>query len=211
MSLFLEASVMLEFIRFLKLHSLAESQTLVRAEISLQNMRVNLKSRQGTHRAKFQDTDAKILLTQEDFALFYKSAKAKEAINALLSATSLKIRQIQNVRNFLITSILLENACRPAALFDLQISTLEEAFAKPVTDAKGNVQYVFPSFQDKTVASTGKPTYIVLSPVLKERLEAYLTNFRFSKETWNQRPIGDVFLKEDGSKMDTETVSMAYR
>lgn len=202
---------MIEFIRFLRLHNLAESQTLVRAELSLENMRVNLKSRQSTHRAKFQDNDAQILLTQEDFSLFYQSTKAKEAILALGTAESLKIRQIQNVRNFLITCILLENSCRPAALFDLQITTLEKAFAKPVQDAKGNTQYVFPSFQDKTVASTGQPTYIVLSPVLKERLEAYLTKFRHSKDIWNKRPIGDVFLKEDGSKMDTETISMGYR
>lgn len=211
LSLSLEASVMLEFIRFLRLHSLADSQTLVRAEVSLENMRINLKSRQSTHRARFQDKDAKILLTQEDFSLFYQSTKAKEAILALVAAKFLKIREIKNVRNFLMTCILLENSCRPAALFDLQISTLEKAFASPVTDAKGNTQYVFPSFHDKTVALTGRPTYIVLSPLLKKRLEAYLTKFRFSKERWNKQPIGDAFLKENGSKMDTETISMGYR
>lgn len=190
---------------------MADSQTLIRAELFLSNMRTNLKARQSVDRAKFQDEDAQILVTQEDFNMFYDSIKAKSAVLALETVPSLLIREIVNLRNFLIASIILENACRPAALYDFKVSTLEKAKAHPITDANGKERFAFPSFQDKTVSSTGKPTYIVLSPQLMERLLIYVRKFRGKIAARSNRDIGDVFLKEKGTKMNTENVSMAYR
>jgi hypothetical protein len=78
-------------------------------------MRCNLQARGGFHRAKFQEDDSKIIITER----------------ALSGEDQLTVREIINVRNFLIASLIIENSCCPAALYALSMTAMKKAHRSP--------------------------------------------------------------------------------
>ena len=66
------------------------------------------------------------------------------------------------------------------------------------------------SYYDKTVAVTGMPTYLVLGESLMKSMIKYVDHFRgiIMKDDVT---CDDVFLKEDGGKLDSENISACFR
>jgi hypothetical protein len=169
-------------------------------------MRANLRARHGFSKAKFQDEDSKVIVGEEDFNKFFRSTKARAAMAILQSKGPCTKREAANVRNMLMTTVIIENVCRPSALYRLTVKGLMAA--KKTKDGQA---FVLTALYDKNVASSGRPTYLVLPPSLKENLEVYCNSIRSILAEGSPGDLDDIFLKEDGSRMDSESISAGFR
>ena len=207
-----DVGFLLEFLRYLKTGNQVDKEIIMQAEIRLENMRRNLCKRRGVHKAKFQERDSQIHFTDDDLQNFFKSTKAAAARIALYTDTKLTVREIGNVRNYLLACIIVENCCRPAALFALSLSVFIKARGKPQQSMSQNTTYfVIVSFYDKTVAVTGLPNYLVLSEPLMDQLSRYVDKFRPQVARRNADAPDDLFLLEQGTRMDDAAISNGYR
>ena len=202
---------MIEFVSFLIREKLGPLEVLENAQTRLEKMRCNLQARGGFHRAKFQDADSKIIITEDDLKNFYASSKCTTAKQALGREDELTVREIINVRNFLISSVIIENSCRPAALYALSKTAIKKALKSPQRTETGVLFYSVPSFYDKTVAVSGLPTYLVLSKPLMGHMSKYISKFCPKIANRNPNSPDDMFLLENGQRMDSEAVSNSFR
>ena len=129
--LVIDASAYIEFIRYLKKGQAVSVEVLDAAEISMSNMRKNLKARVGAQKSMRADADSKVIISGEDLEQFYASAKCKAAEKLLEEGVpNIKIRDILNVRNYLIAALILENYCRPASIYRLNVASVKESKVK---------------------------------------------------------------------------------
>lgn len=208
-----DVGFLLEFLRFLKKENLLDKDVLMRAEVSLENMQSNLRARRGFHKAKFQDKDSEVHFTDQDLQNFFHSTKVKAAKKALhRGPEGLTIRDIINVRNYLLTVWMVENCCRPAALYAVSVADIQKARRTPRHSEKNQTTYfVVPSFYDKTVAVTGLPNYLVLSEPLMKDVLRYMDVLRPVIAGRNPTAPDDLFLLEDGTRMGDAAISAGYR
>lgn len=176
-------------------------------------MRINLQREAGHHKARFQDEDSKKIITERDLSLFYESQKAKQALTALKSKSikNLTVREACNVRNFLITSLLIENIARPAALYRLTCQDVQRAKEKLEFTEFGNGMYTMPAFYDKNVQKSGMPNYLVISEPLMGYLTRYVNVFRGILASRGREELNDLFLLEQGTRMDSDALSKGFR
>lgn len=204
---------LLEFIRFQKKENLVDPDVLMRAELSLENMQSNLRSRRGFHKAKFQEEDSQVHFTDQDLQNFFQSKLVKAAKDALQRpGKDLTLREIINVRNYLLVVWVVENCCRPAALYAVPVAAIRKARDNPRTsDSSQSTYFVIPSFYDKTVAVSGLPNYLVMSePLMKETLR-YVEELRPRLAMRNPMAPDDLFLLEHGARMNDAAISAGYR
>ena len=124
----LDAQAMLEFVKFLKMSKYVNNIHLTSAEISLSNMKRNLKARIGPDKSRAVDSDSKVIVTGRDLENFYSSARCTAAQDLLNNSTvKTKKRDICNLRNYLISSIIIDNYCRPCSLYSMSVTSLMEA------------------------------------------------------------------------------------
>ena len=202
---------MVEFVGFLIQEKAGELETLRTAQGRLERMRTNLQSRTGWHKAKFQDEDSKIIVTDEDLKLFYSSSRCTYAKTALGSGEELTVREIVNVRNFLIASLVIENSCRPAALYALSKKSIGKASKSPQVTEDGVMFFSVASFYDKNVNASGLPTYLVMSEPLMHHMSVFCKQFHSKLANRNPQHLEDLFLLENGLRMDSEAISNAFR
>ena len=94
----------------------------------MSNMRKNLKARVGAQKSMRADEDSKIIITGEDLEKFYASAKCQAAEKLLEEGVpNIRIRDILNVRNYLIAALIIENYCRPAVIYALNVKSVKES------------------------------------------------------------------------------------
>ena len=208
---FPDAGFLVEFVSFLIRDKLGDLDILQSAQTRLEKMRCNLQARGGFHRAKFQERDSKIFITDVDLENFFASSRPTSARKALAGNEDLTVRQIINVRNFLITSLIIENSCRPAALYALSRSSVKQAMKFPKMTESGVLYYSVASFYDKTVSSSGLPTYLVMSEPLMAHISVYAGRFWSDLAKRSPNSPDDLFLLEHGLRMDSESISNSFR
>ena len=121
---------MIEFIKFLRLKKLVSAEDLTAAEVSLSNMKRNLRNRVGIQRSQNVDEDSRIVVSGSDIANFYSSSRCKAAQDLLKKAecpNPCAKRKVTNMRNYLIANIIIDNYARPAALYSMSVTSVMKA------------------------------------------------------------------------------------
>lgn len=150
-----------EFIGYLRIQNLITRDLFDRCEGILARMQWNLTTNQGVNRAQFQEDEKDKLVSPKDLKSFQDSDLCKKAQHLLQSKPKLldvTMRDFTLVRNYLITSFIVEDMLRPCSLYRLPA----DQFIKPPPKPDSHGQYVYPLLYDKTVGATGKPHYLHL-------------------------------------------------
>ena len=204
-----EIGYFIEYLRFARRENIVPSQlvdtTVERLRMSQGNARRLAK---GEH-ASFQDKDGKIMVLQEDIEKFKKSKRAALAQKMMNAGTPVGLRKATNIRNFVITQLLLDNHCRPSALENFSTADVEGAKKEPKWSSKGKMYYSVCSTKAKNVDSSGRPTYILLTEEMMASIEAYQKTARDTLK--QQHSSKDLFLLENGDDMTSEHISKAFR
>ena len=198
-----------EFCAYARREGLASVLVVSTAIERLTMARQNAKKKQNHESALFQDEDRKLVLLQSDILAFNASPLAKKAMTELKGDKKFRSRMAVNARNFVITTWLLENNCRPSDLDDITLANLDEAKMRPMREEDGTKYYSVCSTTSKNVGSSGLPTYLLISIETMELLD----NYRHKARSVIATPAsGDsLFLKENGEPMVHENISQGYR
>ena len=198
-----------EFTRYARREELITSQTATTALERLKNCRDNAKRRANVEQAEFQDRDGKITVLQKDVDEFRISRRAKEAQTTLARMTPLTKRSAVNVRNYLITELLLENFCRPSDLVGLTLSSLKRARENRGQLKEGQSYISVCTTTSKNAASSGVPAYLMITDRLDAKLKLYETEVRpkLARET----SPDDMFLLTSGEAMTDDNISNGFR
>ena len=134
-----------------------------RAKLRLAKLRSNLATLVSSHQARFQEEEKKKLVLPQDIKNFFDSSDSQEATRVLNSKEwwTLSFRDVNLVRNYLVTKLIIKNSLRPCALYRLS----HEAFTKKNLGAADpdTSMYEVPLFFDKTVATQGHASYLHLT------------------------------------------------
>lgn len=114
----------------------------------------------SSHNAHYQEREKQKLVSNSDLENFFQSEASVTAVK-LLSCTqweTVKLRDVNLVRNYLITKLIIKNDMRPCALYQLPL----KAFSSLEKDSE-TLLFEVPLFYDKTANSQGCASYLHMS------------------------------------------------
>jgi hypothetical protein len=198
-----------EFCAYARREGLANPLIVSTAIERITMARKNAKNRQNEEYAIFQDQDGKRIVRQSDIEAFNRSAQALKAVADLKGKDTLGKRGAVNARNFAITTLLLENNCRPSDLDGIQQVDLDEAKKKPRREMDGAKYYSVCSTTSKNIGSSGLPTYLLIT----QEMMLILDNYRRKARKVLATDVSNdaLFVKENGEPMVHENISQGYR
>ena len=198
-----------EFCAYARREGLADPLVVSTAIERITLARKNLKSKHQKEYAAFQVEDGKKVLRQSDITAFRRSPKARKAMADLQDKGLLSKNDAVNARNFVITTMLLENNSRPSDLEGLTLADLDSAKKNPRVGDDGVKYYSVCSTTSKNVSASGLPTYILITLETMAVLQNYLERARNILANVSSRDA--VFVKENGEPMTDENISQGYR
>ena len=198
-----------EFCQYTRREELANPLIVSTAIERLTLARRNVKSKHKKEYAQFQDQDGKRILRQTDIEAFRSSPKARQAIADLQAKEIHKVANAINARNFVITTLILDNHSRPTDLEGLTLTDLDNAKKKPRVGEDGGKYYSVCSTTSKNVNASGLPTYLLITIEAMDLLDSYRAKARSKLAT---TASGDaLFVKGNGEPMAWDNISGGYR
>ena len=204
-----EIGYLIEYIKFTRREGLVSPGIVETAIDKLERSQANARRRAKGEHAAFQDKDGRITVLQDDIDKFNNSKRAVTATNMLAAGTPVSQRKAANIRNFVITKLLLDNNCRPSTLENLSTVGFEDAVREPRVSSTGTTYYSVCSTKSKNAESSGKPTYILITEQMASMIQSYIKSARCTLK--QPQSSNDLFLLENGDDMTSEHISKAFR
>ena len=137
-----------ELLRYLANQNRITQSEFMKADDQLKALSTNLRVSIGPNQAKKQAEEKSYMVSVQDLDNFYESTQVKEVKQLIASKPELSevtIAQVAQVRNYIVTNMILQNSIRPCALYKLSVTQVVSAKVSEKTSL-----YEIPLYFDKT-------------------------------------------------------------
>ena len=200
---------LLSFVKFLTcVDSLVdvEEKNLSAMQTKIQHWLKSLRRPLNERKWEKKEEDARKLAKPEDFINFDEATCVQEAVRVLdrfsASTSTISMSEYTLVRNFLISTVLVDNASRSGAVANVSVKDI----AKATRDGDMMVATVL---DHKTLAATG-PANLCLTLDTFRHLNIFISKIRPQVASASPAEAATVFLTWHGQPMSSSAVSLAF-